>query len=137
MSVNGVQRANPIDIAVSGLRAQSLRMNVISGNIANSATTRAEDGQPYRRQDVVLTTNPDGMGGVGTMDVVADASAVGKKTYDPGNPNADAGGWVQGSNVELPMEMMNLVTASRAYQANAAVLKRYQELSDVTLELLR
>lgn len=136
MGVNGVQRANPIDIAVSGLRAQSLRMNVISGNIANSATTRAEDGQPYRRQDVVLTTNPDGMGGVDTMDVV-DAAGSGKKSFDPGNPNADSTGWVQNSSVELPMEMMNLVTASRAYQANAAVLKRYQELSDVTLELLR
>lgn len=137
MGVNGVQRANPIDIAVSGLRAQSLRMNVISGNIANSATTRSEDGQPYRRQDVVLTTNPDGLGGVDTMDVVDDANAVGKKSFDPGNPNADSTGWVQNSGVELPMEMMNLVTASRAYQANAAVLKRYQELSDVTLELLR
>jgi flagellar basal-body rod protein FlgC len=137
MGVNGVQRANPIDIAVSGLRAQSLRMNVISGNIANSATTRADDGQPYRRQDVVLTTSPDGLGGVDTMDVVDDANAVGKKSFDPGNPNADPAGWVQNSNVELPMEMMNLVTASRAYQANAAVLKRYQELSDVTLELLR
>lgn len=136
MGVNGVQRANPIDIAVSGLRAQSLRMNVITGNIANSST-RAEDGTPYRRQDVVLTTSPDGLGGVDNIQVVTDANSAGKKSYDPGNPNADAGGWVQGSNVELPTEMMNLVTASRAYQANAAVLKRYQELSDITLELLR
>jgi flagellar basal-body rod protein FlgC len=137
MSVNGVQRANPIDIAVSGLRAQSLRMNVISGNIANSGATRTEDGTPYRRQDVLLTTNPDALGGVDTMEVVTDSSSVGKRIYDPSNPNADSGGFVQASNVELPAEMMNLVTASRAYQANAAVLKRYQELSDVTLELLR
>ena len=135
MGVNGVSRANPVDIAVSGLRAQSLRMNVISSNIANSSVSGATGGSGYRRQDVVLSTSPDG--GVGDMQIVTDQQTPAKSVLQPGAPGADANGYVQMSNVELPTEMINLVTASRAYQANAAVLKRYQELQDVTLELLR
>jgi len=60
-----------------------------------------------------------------------------KRVLEPGHPEADADGYVAMPNVELPMEMMHMAAASRAYQANAAVLKRYQEMIDITLELLR
>ena len=127
---------SPVDIAVSGLRAQSRRMNVIAGNIANANTSRAEDGGPYRRQEVVLRTDP-GEKGVTVGDVLPDLQSEFKRVYLPGHPDADEKGWVRMPNVELPREMVDLVLASRAYQANAAVLKRYQDIMEATIELLK
>jgi len=129
--------SGPIDIAVSGLRAESLRMKVIADNIANAETSRTESGGPYRRQHVALATPGRGLAGVQVEGVVADMSTAFKQVYMPGHPHANAEGMVLMPNVDLPVEMMNLVVASRAYQANAAVLKRYQDMVDVTLELLR
>lgn len=126
-----------VDIAVSGLRAESLRMNVIARNIANANTSRTESGQPYRRQQVILGTEQDAISGVSVEDVVADMLNPFKRVYQPGHPDADKDGYVQMPNVDLPVEMMHMMAASRAYQANAAVLKRYQEMVNVTLELLR
>ena len=60
-----------------------------------------------------------------------------QKIFDPGNPYADESGYVAMPNVKLPIEMMNLTIATRAYQANAAILKRYQQMVETTLELLR
>ena len=128
---------NPADIAVSGLRAQSLRINVISTNIANASTTRTAAGEPYRRRDVVLGSATDALGGVDIVRVAADMQTGFKRVYQPGHPDADKDGFVLMPNVDLPVEMMHLVAASRAYQANAAVLKRHQEIVNVTLELLR
>jgi flagellar basal-body rod protein FlgC len=126
----------PVDIAVSGLRVQALRMNVIATNIANANTTRTASGQVYRRQDVQVKT-VGGRSGVTVARVVQDQTGALKKVLMPGHPDADANGYVTMPNVELPTEMMNLVTASRAYQANAAVMKRYQDLTEATLDLLR
>lgn len=126
-----------VDIAVSGLRAESLRMNIIARNIANANTSRTESGQPYRRQYVVLSTEREGMAGVSVEEVVADMLNPFKRVYQPGHPDADKDGYVLMPNVDLPVEMMHMMAASRAYQANAAVLKRYQEMVNVTLELLR
>jgi len=128
---------SPIDIAVSGLRANSARMNVISSNIANSSTTRTPNGDPYRRKDLVLSTNPGQVAGVQVGETVEDMATEFPKLYEPGHPDADANGYVQMPNVQLPVEMINLVEASRAYQANAAVMRRFSELSDTTLELLK
>lgn len=129
--------ASPVDVAVSGLRAESLRMNVIANNIANSNTTRTPGGEPYRRKEVVLSTSPGELSGVIVNEVAADTTTDFKTVFDPGDPNANADGYVQMPNVELPLEMMNMITASRSYQANAAVLKRYQEMVDVALETLK
>jgi flagellar basal-body rod protein FlgC len=129
--------ASPVDIAVSGLKAEGLRMNVISANIANANTSRTEEGGPYRRKDVVFSTLMDRMGGVNVEGVVDDYATDFKQVYQPGHPDANDDGFVMMPNVDLPVEMVQLVTASRAYQANAAVLKRYQENVDVTLELLK
>jgi flagellar basal-body rod protein FlgC len=129
--------ASPIDIAVSGLRAESTRMNVITANIANANTTRAADGQPYRRQEVVVGSKPGDVRGVSLISISPDLVTQFKKVHDPGHPDADKDGNVLMPNVDLPTEMIDMVTASRAYQANAVVLKRFQDLSDVTLELLK
>jgi flagellar basal-body rod protein FlgC len=133
--MNVHRAAAPIDIVVSGLRAQSTRMNIISNNIANANTTRTPGGQPFRRQDVVLSTS-DGLSGVKVDEIVSDQSDF-SRVYEPGNPQADKDGFVQMPNVQLPVEMMNMVQANRAYQANAAMLKRYMEAADITAELLK
>lgn len=135
MGVNGVP--NTIDIAISGLRAEKARMDVIARNIANSRTTRTPSGQPYRRQEVVLSTDDKGLGGVRFDKVVSDMKNSFKAVYQPGHPDADENGYVLMPNVDLPIEMINLVASSRAYQANAAVMKRYQEITAVALELLK
>jgi len=135
MSVSGI--SNPIDIAVSGLRAETTRMNVIANNIANSSTSRTSSGGPYRRQEVVLSTTGDLLGGVRVEQIVPDMLTDLKRVYMPGHPDADESGYVLMPNVQLPTEIMKMVAASRAYQANAAVLKRYQEMIEVTIELLK
>ena len=126
----------PIDIAISGLQAQSRRMEVISSNVANARTTDTGKGEPYRRLEVMFKTEGDGIGGVSIGEIMPDMSDF-HKILDPGNPNADAQGYVMMPNVNLPIEMINLTIATRSYQANAAVLKRYQRMVETTLELLR
>ncbi len=128
---------NPTDIAISGLRAQSMRISVVSANIANAFTTRTETGDPYRRRDVLLSARANGLDGVDILRIVQDTTTEFNRVYQPGHPDADPEGYVRLPNISLPVEMMALVTASRAYQANAAVMKRYGEMVDVTLELLR
>jgi flagellar basal-body rod protein FlgC len=126
----------PVDIAVSGMRAQGRQMEVISSNIANARTMDAGQGQPYRRLETIFRTEGEGISGVTVDGIVEDTSAM-QRLYDPGNPKADASGYITMPNVHLPMEMMSLTMASRAYQANAAILKRYQKMVETTLELLR
>ena len=126
----------PIDIAVSGLRAQNKQMEVISSNIANARTTDAGKGEPYRRLEAVFKTQTDEISGVEIGRIEKDMSSF-DSVLDPGNPKADKNGYVQMPNVSLPVEMMNMSMATRTYQANAAVLKRYQQMVETTLELLR
>jgi flagellar basal-body rod protein FlgC len=126
----------PVDISVSGMRAQDRLMEVVSSNIANARTIDAGQGQPYRRLQALLRSENEGVSGVTVDDIVQDMSAL-QRIYDPGNPQADATGHIMMPNVQLPIEMMNLTVASRAYQANAAILKRYQRMVETTLELLR
>jgi len=126
----------PLDIAVSGMRAQSQNMEVISSNIANARTADDGQGQPYRRLEAVFRAQAEGASGVVVDQIVPDRSAL-QRIYEPGNPKADASGYVTLPNVHVPVEMMNLSIASRSYQASAAVLKRYQRMVETTLELLR
>ena len=126
----------PIDISVSGMQAQDKSMEIISSNIANARTMDAGQGTPYRRLEAVLQSENEGISPVVVGDVAQDMSAL-QRIYDPGNPQADANGYLTMPNVQLPVEMMNLGIASRTYQANAAVLKRYQKMVETTLELLR
>jgi flagellar basal-body rod protein FlgC len=126
----------PIDISVSGLRAQNKQMQVISSNIANARTTDAGNGEPYRRLEAVLKTQKNEISGVEVGKIETDKSEF-EKMLDPGNPEADKNGYVSMPNVSIPVEMMNMTLASRTYQANAAVLKRYQQMVETTLELLK
>ena len=133
MKVNGF---GPIDIAISGLRAQGKNMELISSNVANAQSTDTGDGQPYRRVEPTFTMDGDGMGGVQVEDVTMDMSDF-PRILKPGHPSADGQGYVAMPNVDVPIEMMNLNIAVRSYQANAAVLKRYQDMMETTLELLK
>lgn len=134
MSVNGV--VGPIDIAISGMQAQGKQMEVISSNIANARTTDNGQGQPYRRLEAIFRSDGEGISSVDIDQIAQDMTAL-QRVFDPGNPKADATGYITMPNVQLPVEMMNLSIASRAYQANAAILKRYQRMVETTLELLR
>ena len=126
---------SPIDIAISGMRAQSKNIEVIHSNVANARTTNAGNGQPYRRLEAIFKTD-DEIGGVTLDKIVKDMSAF-QKILDPGNPYADEDGYILMPNVKLPRELINLTIATRTYQANAASLKRYQQMVETTLELLR
>lgn len=125
-----------IDIAISGLRAQRKNMKLISSNVANAQTTDTGNGEPYRRAEAIFKTDGNGLGGVSIDEITTDMSDF-QKILKPGHPSADANGYVSMPNVHLPIEMMNLNVASRTYQANAAVLKRYQQMVETTLELLK
>ena len=128
---------NTIDIATSGLRAYDRQMRVIGSNMANIQTTDAGDGQPYRRLIAEFEAKTDdGIGGVDIKDIVRDQSPF-RKILNPGHPHADENGYVSMPNVNWASEMVNLNAASRAYQANAAILKRYQKMVESSLELLR
>lgn len=126
----------PIDIAVSGMRAQSKNMEVISSNVANARTTNAGKGQPYRRLEAIFEADDDDISGVSLGEVMKDMSDF-KQDWNPGHPDADESGYVLMPNVNLPKELINLTVATRAYQANTAILKRYQQMIETTLELLR
>ncbi len=126
---------SPIDIAISGMRAQSKNIEVIHSNVANARTTNAGNGQPYRRLEAIFKTD-DEISGVTLDKIVKDMSDF-QKILDPGNPYADEGGYILMPNVKLPRELINLTIATRTYQANAASLKRYQQMVETTLELLR
>jgi flagellar basal-body rod protein FlgC len=128
----------PVDVAVSGMQAQNKNLSAIYSNVANARTTDAGTGEPYRRVEAIFRAQDEGdpLGGVMVDKVAQDASAF-PEIYDPTHPDADAGGYIKMPNVNLPTEMINLNIATRAYQANAAVLKRYQQIVDTALELLR
>jgi flagellar basal-body rod protein FlgC len=125
----------PIDIAISGIRTQGRQMKEITSNIANARTSDAGNGEPYRRHEATFKTDDD-LGGVKIDEIVTDLSDF-LKVLDPGNPMADENGYVAMPNVSLPVEMINMNIATKMYQANVAVLKRYQQMLETTLELLR
>jgi len=133
MKVNGL---GPIDIAISGLRAQGKNMEVISSNVANAQSTDNGEGEPYRRVEATFKMDGDELGGVKLDEISRDMTDF-PRILKPGHPNADEQGYVAMPNVDVPIEMMNLNTAVRTYQANAAVLKRYQGMVETTLELLK
>ena len=125
-----------IDIAVSGLQAYQRQMQVVGSNMANMQTTNAGDGKPYRRLIATFEAVDEGAGGVKIKDIVKDNSDF-QRVLRPGHPDADENGYVAMPNVDWPTEMINLNAASRAYQANAAILKRYQTMIESSLELLK
>jgi flagellar basal-body rod protein FlgC len=105
-------------VSATGLHAERYRLDVIAHNLANSSTTRTDNGQPFRRKVVTFEENlEDGMGGV-KVGSVEDDPTPGALVKDPTNPKADANRMVEGSNVNPVFEMVDLITATRAYEAN-------------------
>ncbi|RMG09139.1 MAG: flagellar basal body rod protein FlgC [Planctomycetota bacterium] len=123
--------------SASALRAERTRMEVVAGNIANAETTRGPDGKPYRRRVVQFAPVLDrerGLAGVEVQEVREDPSEL-PRVYRPGHPDADPEGFVLLPNVNLPMEMVDLATAARVYEANLAALRAFKEISEQALGL--
>ncbi|MEG2829154.1 MAG: flagellar basal body rod protein FlgC [Edwardsiella sp. (in: enterobacteria)] len=125
------------DISGSALTAQSKRMNVAASNLANADSVTGPDGEPYRAKQVVFQVKPgagEEIGGVQVSQVVEDP-APDRLVYQPGNPLADAKGYVRMPNVDVVGEMVNSIAASRSYQANVEVLNTTKSLMMKTLTL--
>ena len=125
------------NISGSALSAQSQRMNVTASNLANVDSVSGPDGQPYRAKQVVfeaLGQDTQGVGGVSVSEVVDDAAPM-RMEYRPGHPLADARGYVTMPNVEPVSEMVNMISASRSYQANVEVMNTSKQLMLKTLTL--
>lgn len=137
-----------MEIVASGLMAQRTRLNVVASNLANAETTRTAEGGPYRRRDPVFATRP-----VASRfeELRADANAQQaslveverievdqsppRMVYDPDHPDADTMGYVQMPNVNAIEEMVNMMTASRAYEAGITAMQTVRGLADSALRL--
>jgi flagellar basal-body rod protein FlgC len=143
-----------ISIAASGLTAQRVRMDVTSENLANADTTQGANGQPYQRQEVVLQQNGGGFsaaltgamgasapaapvaGGVSVTGIVADPTPD-QSVYDPGNPAANAQGYVKMPNVNPVNEMVDMIDESRSYESDITAMNTGKQMFEKTLDLLK
>jgi len=145
-----------IGIAGSGLTAERIRMDVTAENLANANTTKAANGKPYQRQEVELEQmgSPTGFGsalsgaiqqagasqsapgGVRVNGIVADATPD-QQVYDPGNPEADAQGYVKLPNVSTVTEMTDLISESQSYQSDVTAMQTAKSMFTTTLGLLK
>jgi flagellar basal-body rod protein FlgC len=128
-----------MDISASGMRAQRTVMNVIASNMANARTTKTENGGPYQRKDVVLRekTFADELTSLSAVDVkeVRSDPTPGERVYDPGNPDADGEGYVTMPNVNLMEEMVNMMNAARAFEANTVAVKAQKDMALKALQI--
>jgi len=141
---------NALECSASALTAQRLRMDTISENLANVNTTRTENGTPYRRKTVIFEAQNSGMpfssylsnasrsrlasGGVRVSAIVEDPSPF-KSVYDPSHPDADENGIVEMPNVDVVTEMVNMISASRAYEANVTAINTTKSMATKALEI--
>lgn len=152
---------NSVEVSASGLSAERLAMDVIANNIANANTTRTPQGGAFKRQLVVFAQKPGAQtgdddtpfGGIGdpfapdqpeqatvegvqALGITSDQSPD-RLVFDPSNPEADARGYVHYPNVEVVKEMVDLMAASRAYQANVAAINASRSMGNSDLSLLK
>ena len=144
-----------ISIAASGLTAERVRMDVTSENLANADTTQGANGQPYQRQEVVLQQVGGGFraalsgaigntalgsgptaGGVAVSGIVSDPTPD-QSVYDPGNPAANAQGYVKMPNVNPVNEMVDMIDESRSYQSDVTAMTTAKQMYEKTLDLLK
>ena len=144
-----------IGIAASGLTAQRTRMDVTSENLANADTTQGAGGQPYQRQEVVLSQVGGGFsaalsgamgapavgsgptaGGVAVTGIVSDPTPD-QTVYDPGNPAANAQGYVRMPNVNPVSEMVDMIDESRSYESDITAMNTAKQMYEKTLDLLK
>ncbi len=139
-----------MEITASGLGAERVRMNTLASNLANARTTRTEDGGPYRRMDPVFRAVPIAdrfrhhTGDPRARDAyvvevpeIREDEREGQRVYDPGHPDADGEGYVTLPNVDVVTEMVNLVTASRAYEAGVTVMGSLEGMARSALSIGR
>lgn len=139
--------------SATGLSAQRLRMNLISSNLANANTTKTADGGPYRRKDAVFKAEPqvpefgktlsDQMRLSGTERVEVKVTEIRDdirppiQKFDPGHPDADENGYIYLPNVNVVEEMVNMISATRSYEANVTAVKATKEMVSEALEIGR
>jgi flagellar basal-body rod protein FlgC len=137
-----------IHASSSGLSAQRLRMNLISGNLANVNTTRTREGGPYRRKEAIFAARPleesfkkifadrqnKQLSMVKVSRVIEDSNPPVMK-YDPQHPDADEKGYVAMPNINVMEEMVNMISATRGYEANVSALKAAKEMASRALEI--
>ncbi|ACJ75874.1 flagellar basal-body rod protein FlgC [Thermosipho africanus H17ap60334] len=133
---------NIMTISATGMSAQRLRIDVISNNLANSETTRTENGEPYRRKVPVfqeLLRNINGRlenGGVVVKKIYEDKSPF-RIVYDPTHPDADENGYVKLPNVNVVREMVDMINAQRAYEANVTAFNTTKAMINSALQIGR
>jgi flagellar basal-body rod protein FlgC len=138
-----------LSISASGMTAERLRMDVIANNIANANTTRTADGGPYRRQQVLFNSGGNSfsdmlagaMGnqsadlhGVNVVGIVPDSTPF-KQVYDPGHPDANAQGYVSMPNVDTVTEMVDMMGAQRAYEADVAATQAIKSIAQQAIAI--
>lgn len=125
------------NISASAIGAQAQRLNVVASNLANVDAVAGPDGQTYKARQVVFETTP--MGGADSAGVrvsnIQESDTPGRRVLDPANPMADAEGYVTHSNVNAVEEMVNMISASRAYQNNVEVMNTAKGLLLKTLQM--
>lgn len=139
-----IQLLTGIQNSSAALDAENTRLNVISENIANANTTRGPDGQPYQRQVVVFESAlQQASNGSGQQTPAMEVASIEKDSrppieiYDPGNPDAGKNGMVAMPNINIHEEMADMISASRAYDANLAVVKNSRSMAMETLAIAK
>jgi flagellar basal-body rod protein FlgC len=128
---------NVFAIAGSAVSAQSKRLNVVASNLANADAVAGPDGQPYKARQIQFETQPLAAGDASGVRVsgILETQAPLRRVHEPGNPLADADGYVTHSNVNVVDEMVNMISASRSYQNNVEVMNTARQLLSKTLQM--
>ena len=123
-------------ISGSAVSAQAKRLNVVASNLANADSVAGPDGQPYKARQVNFQAQYLGQEAAGVQVTgITETDAPARRVHEPGNPLADAEGYVTHSNVSVVDEMVNMISASRAYQNNIEVMNTARQLLAKTLQL--
>jgi flagellar basal-body rod protein FlgC len=127
-----------LKVSATALEAQKIRMNVIASNIANVNSTRTPEGGPYRKKDVVFESYmfDESSVGVNIPKIVEDERPF-KMVYDPSHPDANKDGYVSYPNINTIEETVNLISATRAYEANLTLINSYKEMFMKTLDITK
>jgi flagellar basal-body rod protein FlgC len=138
-----------LSVSASGLSAERQRAQALVENIANADTTRTAEGGPYRRKDVIfesqsvsspfasfMESSTDGMTGVGVSQIVEDSSDPDRR-YMPGHPDADKDGYVSFPHINPAEDMVDLLGASRSYQANVSAISAVKDMIQRSIDLFR
>ena len=139
---------NALRVSSSGLTAQRVRMNLAANNLANINTTKTPEGGPYRRKDVVFASQPleksfgdtlnsrmtGKLSEVRVAGIIDDPRPPHEK-HDPQHPDADENGYVKTPNIKLMEEMVNMLSATRSYEANVTAIKATKDMALKALEI--